>query len=76
MKTITIHVAEDTYRAFQEQAARSNRSASELIRRAMDEYYRAHLAHGESIFDHGPIEVGEVLSELGPDDDLLDEMLQ
>ena len=75
MKTITIHVPEDTYRAFQEHAARSNHSASELIRNAMDDYYRSHLSQGGSIFDHEPISVGRVLSELGPDDDLLGEMI-
>lgn len=75
MKTITIHVAEETYRAYQDRAAQTRQSASELIRNAMEEYYHAHLAGGGSVFDGEPAPMGETLADLTPDDDLLEEML-
>ena len=75
MKTITIHVPEDTYRAFQNHATQTNESASKLIRDAMDEYYRNHISRSGSIFDGEPASVGETLADLTPDDDLLAEML-
>ncbi len=75
MKTITIHVPEETYRAYQDHAAQSRQSASELIRNAMEEYYRAHLARSGSVFDGEPAPMGETLADLSPDDDLLEEML-
>ena len=74
MRIITIHVPEETYRAFQDRAAGTNTSASELIRAAMEEYYRRHIATGESIFDHEPLDAGQVLRPLSRDDDLLEEM--
>ena len=75
MKTITIHVTEDTYAAFQERARMCGASASELIRDAMSEYVEHHFPTGASIFDHAPADVGQVLRPLGADDDLLEEML-
>ena len=75
MKTITIHVAEDTYRAYQDRAAQTRQSASELIRNAMEEYYRSHLAKSGSVFDGDPAPMGETLADLSRDDDLLEEML-
>lgn len=75
MKTITIHVPEETYRMFQKEAAKANKSASELIRNAMDEYREQHFIRSGSIFDGKPADVGEVLKPLSPDDDLLEEML-
>lgn len=75
MKTITVHVSEETYRAFQEFAAQSNRSAAELIRQAMDEYHETHLARRGSIFDDPGVDAGRVLAPVSEDDDLLDEML-
>lgn len=75
MKTITIHVSEEMYRAYQESAAGSNQSAAELIRKAMEEYFQSHLARRGSIFDVPPAEAGRVLAPLSDEDDLLDEML-
>ena len=76
VKTITIHVPEDTYRAFQERAAQTRQSASSLIRDAMDEYYRNHMSAGGSIYDGEPVALGRTLADLSQDDDLLDEMLR
>ena len=75
MKTITIHVPEETYRAFQEHATQTNESASKLIRDAMEEYYRNHIGGGGSIFDGDPASLGETVADLSPDDDLMEEML-
>jgi hypothetical protein len=75
MKTITVHVPEDTYEAFKKHAGTEKRSAAELIREAMEEYYRAHLQSGRSIFDHEPADMGRSLNPLSPEDDLLEEML-
>ncbi|MFP4485048.1 MAG: DUF6290 family protein [Spirochaetota bacterium] len=75
MKTITIHVPEEKYQAFKEYAAEHDKSAAELIREAMEEYYRTHLQSGRSIFDHEPADMGRTLKPLSPEDDLLEEML-
>ncbi len=75
MRTITIHVSEETYQAFQEHAADTDTSASELIRTAMEEYYRANFAKIGSIFDAEPADAGRVLRPLSADNDLLEEML-
>ena len=75
MKTITIHVPEETYRAYQDHAAQTCRSASELIRNAMEEYYASHFAGSGSVFDDEPAAMGRTLADLSPDDDLLQEML-
>ncbi|TVR57318.1 MAG: CopG family transcriptional regulator [Spirochaetaceae bacterium] len=75
MKTITIHVAEDTYAAFQERARKGGASASELIREAMSEYAARHFPTGTSIFDHAPAKAGKAIRPLERDDDLLEEML-
>lgn len=68
VKTITIHVPEETYAAFQDRT-------SELIREAMSEYARRHFPAGTSVFDHEPAEVGTVIRRLDRDDELLGEML-
>lgn len=75
MKTITIHVPEKTYEAFKTHASSQKRSAAELIREAMEEYYRSHLQSARSIFDHEPADLGETLKPLSSEDDLLEEML-
>ena len=75
MRTITIKVEEEVYEAFQEEAKKTTHSASELIRRAMEEYKEAHIAGGTSIFDHEPVSVGRVTHPLDEEDDLLGEML-
>ena len=76
MKTITINVSEETYRAYQDYAASHDRSAAELIRNAMEEYRHAHLSESESIFAQEPASAGALLVDLSPDDDLLGQMLE
>ena len=75
MKTITINVSEPVYREFQMYAREHDRTTSELIRQAMEEYRLAHLQSGVSLRDLQPVSVGKVLRALTQDDDLLGEML-
>jgi predicted transcriptional regulator len=48
MKTITINVSEPVYRDFQLYAKAQDRTASELVRQAMEEFRRSHLQPGAS----------------------------
>jgi Arc/MetJ-type ribon-helix-helix transcriptional regulator len=75
MKTITIHVPEEQYQAFKEYAVEHDKSAAELIRAAMDEYYKRHMEQGHSVLDIEPLRLGKSRRDLSPDDDLLEEML-
>ena len=75
MKTITINVSEPVYREFQAYARTHDRTASELVRQAMEEFRRTHLRSAGSLRDVQPVSVGRVLRPLTRDDDLLGEML-
>jgi metal-responsive CopG/Arc/MetJ family transcriptional regulator len=75
MKTITVNVSEATYESFQDFARRSERKTSELIREAMAEYAVRHIQRRTSLRARRPASVGGAISSLGPDDDLLGEML-
>ena len=75
MKTITINVSEPVYREFQLYAKAHDRTASELVRQAMEEYRQAHLQSGASLREVQPVSVGKVLRPLAQGDDLLGEML-
>jgi len=75
MKTITINVSEPVYRDFQRYAKEHDRTASELIRHAMEEYRHTHLQGSGSLRNLHPLSLGKVLRPLTADDDLLGEML-
>jgi len=75
MKTITINVSEPVYREFQSYAKAHDRTASELIRQAMEEYRKIHMGPDASLRNVQPLSVGRVLRPLTQDDDLLEEML-
>ncbi|TVR72719.1 MAG: ribbon-helix-helix protein, CopG family [Spirochaetaceae bacterium] len=75
MKMITINVDEHIYRQFRDTAARSDRSASELIREAMAMYTSHMIPDERSIFDDPPARVGTIYRVSAEDDDLLSEML-
>ncbi|MFP4426620.1 MAG: CopG family transcriptional regulator [Spirochaetaceae bacterium] len=76
MRMVTINVDDNTYDAFKQEAEKRAVSASSLIREAMEEYRERRIGSSRSIFDHEPASVGKVIRELGPDDDLLGEMLR
>jgi hypothetical protein len=75
MKTITVNVSEPVYDAFKAYAARVDRKTSELIREAMEEYRVARMTRRASLHDRRPVSVGGPIEPIGPDDDLLGEML-
>ena len=75
MKTITIHVSEPTYRDFQRLAKARGRTASALIREAMEDFRERPTARSTTLADLDPVSVGQVLQPLRLGDDLLGEML-
>jgi Ribbon-helix-helix protein, copG family. len=75
MKAITIHVSEPVYEAFQQHAKKADRKAAELIREAMELYQRERIDRRVSLRDRNPTSVGGAIRALGPEDDLLGEML-
>jgi hypothetical protein len=75
MKTITINVSEPVYREFQEYARRHDRTTSELIREAMEQYRLQKIHPRGTLRNLEPSSVGTVLREFQRDDDLLEEML-
>ncbi|MCY4626445.1 MAG: ribbon-helix-helix protein, CopG family [Acidobacteria bacterium] len=76
MKPITINVSEPVYRDFQRLAKAQDRTASQLIRQAMEDFRERQIARSTTLADLTPVSVGRVLKPLGRDDDLLAEMLE
>jgi len=74
MKTITINVSEPVYREFKEYARRNDRTTSELIREAMERYRDDWIAGRPSVLSWSARDVGRLISPLGSEDDLLEEM--
>ena len=74
MKAITINVSEPVYRDFQRIARARDRTASELIREAMEDYRERRIVRSTTLADLSPVSVGRVLRSLCIDDDLLGEM--
>ena len=52
------------------------RPTAELIREAMEDYRRTRLVPRHDLRHFEPVSAGRLLRPLGPDDDLLDEMLE
>ena len=75
MKPITINVSEPVYRAFQEFAQRKDRTTSELIRQAMEEFCQHHMVRKTTLRSRKPQSVGGPIRPVTPQDDLLEEML-
>ena len=75
MKTITTNVSEPVYRDFQCFAKARDRTASGLIRDAMEEFRERRILRSTTLADLNPVSVGRVLAPLHVDDDLLEEML-
>ena len=74
MKTITVNVSEPVYRDFQAYAESNDRTASELIREAMEDYRNRRIRPKTSLATLGNSSVREVLQPLSLDG-LLDEMV-
>jgi Arc/MetJ-type ribon-helix-helix transcriptional regulator len=78
MKTITIDVSEPVYADFREHAQKIDRSTSELIREAMEEYRDRRIKGGISIRDMHPIGLeprGDAPASGSHEGDLLGKML-
>ena len=77
MKVVTVHLDENVYRDFQQQARKQRRTASELIREAMESYrqrlkpVRAPLSESPA----PPASVGSVRQSWSSRAELLDDFL-
>jgi len=77
MNTITVDVPDPVYRDFQDYAKRVDRPAVELFREAMELYREQKIVPKRmNVLDIPTFSVGKILKPLGPDDDLLGEMLE
>ena len=77
MSTISVDVPDPIYHDFQEYAKRVDRPAAELVREAMELYRDQRIApNRKGLLDMPVLSVGKILKPLGPDDDLLGEMLE
>jgi predicted transcriptional regulator len=74
VKTITVNVSEPVYRDFQEYARQHDRTASEIIREAMEEYRSRRIHRQTSLRELRPVSVGRILQPFTGEDDILDEL--
>ena len=75
MKTITVNVSDPIYRDFTVYAKHVGNSASELIRRAMEDYHQRFILRKTTLRNRRPASVGGPLQPIGREEDLLGEML-
>ena len=74
MKAITINVSEPVYRDFQEYARQHDRTASEIIREAMEDFRSRRILPRTSLRDLRPASVGKVLRPFTETEDILEEL--
>lgn len=73
MKAVTIHLDESVYFEFQKLARKSKRTASELIREAMDLYRQKVKKNSPSLIDSPPAaSVGGILEPWSNRSEMLD----
>ena len=76
MKTISLkNVSEPVYRDFLEHAKRTDRTAAELIREAMERYREDRIKSVTSLRERMPLHLGKVIKPLSREDDILGEIL-
>jgi negative regulator of replication initiation len=75
MKTITVNVSDPIYRDFTVYAKQVGNSASELIRRAMEDYHQRFISRKTTLRNRRPASVGGPLQPIAREEDLLGEML-
>ena len=76
MKAVTVHLDESVYRDFQQQARKQRRTASELIREAMETYrQRLKPARAPLSKSPAPASVGSVRQPWSTRSDLLEDFL-
>ena len=76
MKTISVNVSEPVYEAFLDHAQRTDRTAAELIREAMELFRQERIQPRTSLAALKPLDLGKSLRPLSSRDDLLGEMLK
>jgi len=74
MKTITISVSEPVYRDIQEYARQHDRTTSEIIREAMEDFRSRRIRPQSTLRDIRPASVGEVLRPFTGAEDELEEV--
>lgn len=72
MITITINVSEPVYVDFKRFAKENDRTTSELIREAMDQYRDKKIQRSSSIVQSQPAHVGNILKPWKSREDLLE----
>jgi hypothetical protein len=75
MKTITVNVSEPVYRDYQNYARHTHRTASDLIREAMELFQTTHMKRSTSLRQRRPASVGGPIAAITAEDDILGEML-
>lgn len=75
MRPITINVSETVYRDYQNYARSLDRPTAELIREAMEAYWRERIRTRPSLRQHSPSSVGKVKAPFFGEEDTLEEML-
>jgi hypothetical protein len=76
MKTISVNVSEPVYEDFMQHAQRTDRTAAELIREAMELFRNQRIRPRTSLAELKPLNLGKTLKSLSNRDDLLGEMLK
>jgi hypothetical protein len=75
MKTISVNVSEPVYEEFMSHARRTDRTAAELIREAMEIFRHHRIRPRTSLAALKPLNLGKTLRPLSNRHDLLGEML-
>ncbi|HEX5219475.1 MAG TPA: hypothetical protein VFZ59_07895 [Verrucomicrobiae bacterium] len=76
MKTISVNVSEPVYEDFMQHAQRTDRTAEELIREAMELFRNQRIRPRTSLVTLKPLNLGKTLRPLTSRDDLLRGMLK
>jgi len=76
MKTISVNISEPVYEDFIDHARRTDRTAAELIREAMEMFRHQRIRPRTSLAALKPLDLGRTLRPLTGRDDLLGEMLK
>jgi len=75
MKTISVNISEPVYEDFIDHARRTDRTAAELIREAMELFRNQRIRPRTSLAGLKPLNLGKTLRPLTNRGDLLGEML-
>jgi metal-responsive CopG/Arc/MetJ family transcriptional regulator len=74
--TIQLTLPSELYSQVEEFAGQFSCSPDDVVRTALEEFTRKRAGRGVTVLDLPPLDLGETLMPLSPDDDLLDAMLE